>query len=459
MYTVSYMEDRHNGNGHAAYVVAVSMGYGHERAAYALKAIAHKKKIVIANEYKGIPDKDKRLWDFSRRWYERISRFKRIPVAGPIVFGAMDKIQTIPDFYPRRDLSKSTLQLRQMYSQIRRRQWCRHLIDTLAKDPRPLVCTFMTAAFAAEEFAYPEDIYTVICDSDMSRAWVPLEPKKSRIKFFAPTGRVVERLKLYGVPEKNIIFTGFPLPPENIGGVESEIVLGDLARRMCNLDPLGVFATHSRVAIEATLGTTFCSNVDRKKPTPIHVSFAVGGAGAQREIAMEAVKSLSRDISRGRLSFTLVAGTRREINDYFHHELKAARLSGLLAKGKIEILYSPKREEYFKGFAKLMRKTDILWTKPSELSFFSGLGIPIIMSPTVGSQEDFNRNWLYQVGGGTMQLDPKYANEWLWDWINGGGLARMAWNGYVNAPTHGTYRIDDVIHGHPTGVHPLPLVI
>lgn len=453
------MEDSFPGNGRSPHVVAVSMGYGHERAAYALKAIAHEKKIIIANDYKGIPAKDTQMWDFSRRWYERISRFKRVPVAGPIVFGAMNKFQTLPDFYPRRDLSKPTIQLRQMYRQIRKQHMCRHLIETLSQDPRPLICTFMTAAFAAEEFAYPEDIYTVVCDSDMSRAWVPLEPKKSRIKFFAPTGRVVERLKLYGVLEKNILFTGFPLPPENIGGVESEIVSADLTRRMCNLDPQGVFATHSKAAIEATLGAAFCAGLGKKKSSPVHLSFAVGGAGAQREIAIAAIKSLARDISRGRLTFSLVAGTRQEIESYFRNEIKAARLSSLLADGRIEILYSPKREEYFKGFAKLMRKTDILWTKPSELSFFTGLGIPILMSETVGSQEDFNRNWLYQVGGGTDALDPAYANEWLWDWINGGALARMAWNGYTNAPTHGTYRINDIIHGNPASVHPLPLVI
>jgi hypothetical protein len=106
-----------------------------------------------------------------------------------------------------------------------------------------------------------------------------------------------------------------------------------------------------------------------------------------------------------------------------------------------------------------MRKTDILWTKPSELSFYTGLGLPIIMAPTVGSQEDFNRNWLRQVGGGTDALDPQYAGEWLWDWIEGGALARMAWNGYTNAPTHGAYRIEDIVHGLDWNMHELPLVV
>ncbi len=453
------MEDGRPGNGRGAHVVAVSMGYGHERAAYALRSIAHQKKITIANDYPGIPQSDQKLWDFSRVWYERISRFKKVPVFGAAVFGVMDKIQTIPSFYPRRDLSRPTIQLRQMYSQIHRRNWCRHLIEKLAADPRPLVSTFMTSSFAAEEFGYPEDIYTVICDADMSRAWVPLEPRKSRIKFFAPTGRVVERLRLYGVRAENIIFTGFPLPAEVIGGVTSPLLLSDLSRRLCNLDSNGVFASHSRLALEAMFGKAFCEDVGRKKKTPIHLAFAVGGAGAQREIAITAVKSLARDIIRKKLILTLVAGTRPEIAAYFRHELREARLMAPLSDGRINILYSAKRDDYFKSFAKLIRKTDILWTKPSELSFYTGLGLPILMAPTVGSQEDFNRNWLYQTGGGTDALDSKFANEWLWDWINGGALARMAWNGYVNAPTHGTYRIDDEIHGHPSNIHSLPLVV
>ena len=51
----------------------------------------------------------------------------------------------------------------------------------------------------------------------MSRTWVSKDPKRSRINFFAPNKRVVERLKEYGVPENRIFFTGFPLPKENIG--------------------------------------------------------------------------------------------------------------------------------------------------------------------------------------------------------------------------------------------------
>ncbi len=440
-------------------MVAVSMGYGHERAASALRSIAVGKKVILANTYAGIPSRDKKIWSTGQKWYERISRFKRVPILGQVAFGAMDHLQEIQPFYPRRDLSAPTLQVKQTYALIRKAKNCKHLIDKLAQNPKPLICTFMTPAFAAEEFGYPEDIYIVICDADVSRAWVPLDPRKSRIKYFAPTGRVVERLRLYGVRRENILFTGFPLPMENVGGPEAETVLGDLSRRMCNLDPKGVFAQHAETLLHAKFGQDFCDYVARKRPTPISLTFAVGGAGVQREMGVLAAKSLARDVLDNKLVLNLVAGTRPEVGDYFTNELMSTPLKRALGDGRLNILSTPDRAEYFSSFNKLMRKTDILWTKPSELSFYTGLGLPILMAPTVGSQEDFNRNWLYQVGGGTDALDPAQAGEWLWDWIEGGALARMAWNGYTNAPTHGAYRIEDVAHGRAWSMHELPLVV
>jgi hypothetical protein len=56
-------------------------------------------------------------------------------------------------------------------------------------------------------------------------------------------------------------------------------------------------------------------------------------------------------------------------------------------------------------------------------------------------------------------LDPHFAHEWLWDWVASGALARMAWMGFMNAPTHGAYRIEDLIRGKTATMHPLPLIV
>ena len=241
-----------------AYVIAVDMGYGHERAAFALRHLASNKSYIVANTYDGIPQKEKRLWSTGRGLYEALSRFKRVPVLGGVAFKLLDELQEIPPFYPRRDLSRPSLQVRQTYGLIHNQQLCHHLIKQLAKKPLPLVCTFFTPAFAAEELGYPGDIYIVICDADVARAWVPLSPKKSRIKYFAPTGRVAERLRLYGVRSENIFLTGFPMPVDNIGGLNAKLVEEDIHRRMCKLDPDGVFAARTQKLLTAHFGKTFC---------------------------------------------------------------------------------------------------------------------------------------------------------------------------------------------------------
>lgn len=444
--------------GGIAHIIAVNMGYGHERPANVLRRFASGKSIIIANNYEGIPKHDRDIWTRNRSWYEKISRFKKVPVAGRVVFGVMDELQRIPDFYPRRDLSGPSLQLRQSYHMIHQNDLMKHLIESLSDDPKPILATFPLPAFAAEEFGYPGDIYCLCTDADISRAWAPRDPKKTRIHYFAPNGRVVERLKLYGVPAKNIHLTGFPLPLENIGH-EDKVILKALQQRLCRLDPNGYFMTHTGEAVAAKVGETFCSSVRKKNGHTLQLAFAVGGAGAQREIGSVIAKSLKREIRQGKIILHLVAGTRPHVAQYFRAELKAHGLGSALKKGQVQILIEQDRPTYFKAFTKLMREIDVLWTKPSELSFYSGLGVPIIMAPTVGSQEDFNRRWLQQIGAGIDQLDPRYTNEWLFDWLQSGALARMAWHGYVEAPTHGAHRIADILEGDAQEYPPHPMVV
>lgn len=443
-----------------AHVVAVDMGYGHERAAYALRDLSGD-AITIANNYPGIPEDDRGLWEAGRTYYETISRLQPLPVVGRTLFHAfVDHWQEIEPFYPRRDLSAPTMQLRQVYHSVARRRQGEHLIELLRGGvrrgvrPPPLVSTFFLPAFAAEEFDYPGDIYVVICDADIARVWAPRNPRRSRIRYFAPNGRVVERLRLYGVRREQIYLTGFPIPKELIGGPQSPIVRHDLGIRLANLDPHGIL----RSRYHATFRRHFGEHFHEKPVRPVTITFAVGGAGAQRAIGVTLLRVLRKQIRRHEIRLQLVAGTRREVAQYFTQRVRELRLSDELGKG-VRICYERERWDYFRSFSALLRETDILWTKPSELSFYTGIGIPIIMAEPIGSQEQFNREWLRQVGGGIDQLDPENADEWLMDWVRSGGLARMAWNGYIEAPTHGTYRIASIITGKSVEVESLPLVV
>jgi len=436
-----------------AYVVAVDMGYGHERAAYALKEISSG-PIYIANNYKGIPREERARWKTQREGYEAVSRLKSVPVVGDLLFEVMDEFQEIDPFYPRRDLSKPSLQLRQTYNSIKKGLG-RHLIEHLSKRPLPLIATFFQAAFTAEENNYPGDIYCVICDADCSRAWAPLNPKQSRIKYLAPNGRVVERLKLYGVPEENIFLTGFPLPKELIGGPNYPTIRLDLSRRLKNLDPNRIFINKYKKTLTDNLGKNWLK-LNHKHP--LTLTFALGGAGAQRSLGTQILTSLAQSITSKKIRLNLIVGTHHDGLHYYRENVRDLHLNKYLGSW-INIVHSETREKYFKQFSQVLHTTDILWTKPSELSFYTGLGLPIIIAPPIGSQEQFNKLWLKTVGGGITQNDPRYTNEWLFDWINSGGLARVAWNGFIEAPTHGAYRIENLITGRKTKLEQIPLIV
>jgi len=49
------------------------------------------------------------------------------------------------------------------------------------------------------------------------------------------------------------------------------------------------------------------------------------------------------------------------------------------------------------------------------------------------------------VGGGVDQLDPKFANEWLFDWLKSGWLAEAAMEGFLDAPRNGAYHVEEVV--------------
>jgi hypothetical protein len=424
-----------------AWVVAVDMGYGHQRAAYPLKDLAYKGEIVTANTYRGIPSKDRKIWRETRKFYEFMSRFKKVPVIGKTAWKVYDNLQEIPQFYPRRDLSRLSFQTRQIYTLIEKQSWGHHLINHLSKKPLPLITTFFVAAFMAEVFNYPGEIYCLTTDTDINRAWAPKSPASSKINYLAANYRGVERLKLYGVLPEKIFLTGFPLPQENTGNLKLDILRRDLIQRLINLDPERRYWDRYHDVVEKYLGI---KRLPKKSDHPLTVMFAVGGAGAQREIGAKIIASLKNDILKKKIRVILVAGIHNDVNRYFRTAAREVGLKNEIGKG-IKIIFSDSKYDYFRKFNEALRKTDILWTKPSELSFYCALGLPHVMSPPIGSQEKFNRKWLQTIGAGVNQDNPKHANQWLFDWINSGWFAEAAMEGFIEAPKFGTPNIEKVI--------------
>ena len=420
------------------WVISVNMGYGHQRTAYPLRNLTFEGKIINANDYQGIPEKDKAFWESMRRYYEALSRFSRIPLIGKATFSIYDEFQKILGFYPKRDLSKPNFALRQIYSLLKK-GWGKDLIEKLKENPLPLISTFFTPAFMAEFFNYPGEIFCVVCDADISRTWAPINPGTSKIKYFAPTERVVERLKLYGVRSENIFLTSYPLPLENIGSEKMETLKEDLRHRILNLDPQKKYFEKYKILVEESLGA-----LSEKSDHPLTIMFSVGGAGAQKEIAIQIVKSLRERIKRGEIKIILSAGIREKVKEYFEKEIGQELFLTNLDQN-VEILYQEKIENYFKEFNQKLRKTDILWTKPSELSFYAALGLPIIIAPPIGSQEEFNKRWLLKSGFGALEENPSYTDQWLFDWLNRGYLAEAAMEGFIEGEKLGTINIQKII--------------
>jgi len=423
-----------------AWVISVNMGYGHQRTAYPLRNLAPDGKVINANSYQGIPERDKRVWEATRNSYEFISRFQRFPLVGKTAFLIYDQFQKILTFYPIRDLSKPNFVLKQIYSSLKK-GWGRGFIEKLKSqnEKLPIISTFFTPAFMAEFFNYPGEIFCVVCDADISRTWAPLNPKLSKIKYFASTERVVERLKLYGVKPENIFLTGYPLPKENIGTKKMEVLKEDLKYRILNLDSQKRYFAKYKILIEENLG-----KLPDKSDHPLTILFSVGGAGAQKEIGIKILKCLIWQIKQREIKIILSAGIKERVKEYFERELKKLKCNENNSR-YIEIIFEKDIGGYFQKFNLALRKTDILWTKPSELSFYSALGIPIIIAPPIGSQEEFNKRWLLKSGFGLLQEDPAHAEQWLFDWLERGYLAEAAMEGFIEGEKLGTLNIQKII--------------
>ena len=100
--------------------------------------------------------------------------------------------------------------------------------------------------------------------------------------------------------------------------------------------------------------------------------------------------------------------------------------------------------DYLKRFNALIEECDMLWTKPSELSFYAALGLPLVLAPPVGGHERANRDWLLGHGAALVQGEPERASEWLAAWLQDGSLARAAWSACRRLDRRGTERVAEI---------------
>ena len=429
-----------------AHIISVDMGYGHQRAAYPLKDLVPD-RIITANNDPIVPDSDKVLWERARMFYETVSRLKEMPFVGRLTFDIYDKLQHISPFFPFRDLSETTYSVRRLRKLIKKKGFGQSLVEYVGDSPLPVITTHFIPALV---FHYHDrEVYCIVTDTDIHRIWAPRYPRNSRITYLSPCRHASLRLQQYGIPQDRIIETGFPLPKENIGEQRSALH-HDLVARLINLDPTGIFFENYRGVIREKLfadcsapPTTF-NDLKKHITHPLTLTYAIGGAGAQTVIALRMLKAFERRLSEDRIKINISVGKGAEVKELLEREAKRIGLANQVGKN-IAILYGDTYDGYFAAMNQALRTTDILWSKPSELSFYTALGLPIIMAPYLGAHEKYNRNWLAHLGSGYSQDDPDHADEWLSYWLEDGRLARAALQGYLYAPCMGTYNIEKAI--------------
>jgi UDP-N-acetylglucosamine:LPS N-acetylglucosamine transferase len=388
------------------------MGYGHLRAAHALADA-----LGVPARRLDLPPiarpQEVLLWGRLRRFYERLSRVGGLPLLGRPAAALLERLTAIEPLEGGRDLARGTHTTRTLENLVLQ-GFQRRLVARLRETGEPLVSTFYASAIAADRAGHEPNL-CVATDTDLNRVWAPPRAARTRIRYAVPSARTARRLEAYGVPPARLHVTGFPLPPTL---VEERAFERNLDARLARLDPTRRGAS---------------------TPAPL-VTFAVGGAGAQASLARRALRALVPEVEAGRLRLALVAGVRREVRDRFRRWVDAAGLGGR-GRAAVEILYRPTFEAYYAAFNALLARTDVLWTKPSELVFYAALGLPLVLAPPLGAHERTNRAWVVAAGAARAQEDPRRAGDWLRAWIQDGTLAAAACAGARDLERHGTRHV------------------
>jgi hypothetical protein len=367
-----------------------------------------------------------------------VSRLSQVPVVGAPLRYLLDSVTNIPRLHPYRDLSAPTRSVLTL-DRMLRRSLGKGLVARLKDTHAPLLTTFYSPAIAADR-AGLDRIFCVVTDTDLSRVWAPARPRETRIQYLVPTRRAARRLQAYGVPPERITFTGFPLPDALVGGPSLSALKKNLAGRLVRLDPSGEFRRSMPEELAHFLG----SLPREEEGRPVGITFAVGGAGAQAGMVEAFLPGFRRLLESGLVRLDLVAGLRPEVAARFRQALRGAGMEPLLGNG-VEVLLAPTFPEYYARFNALLARTDVLWTKPSELVFYAALGIPLVLAPPVGVHERYNLRWVRENGAGLKQREARFAAEWFSDWLADGLLAAAAWSGYMQLPKFGLYRILEAV--------------
>jgi hypothetical protein len=420
-------------NGSAPMVVAVEMGYGHLRAAYTL-AESFGTEVIRMDLPPSAGPAEAAFWHGILKFYNGLSQACDWPLAGPAAKSILEKLTEIAPLCPSVNTEPSTW-LARLADGLTGSVVGRRLRAMATDTGRPLLATYPAAAMAARH-ASGTRVFCLATDTDVNRAWAPANARTACIDYFAPVSRVADRLRSFGVPEKHIHLTGFPLPAKLVAQAPSA-----LARRLHRLDPARSFRHQAGKECAGFIQDSLQS----ASMEPIAMTIAIGGAGSQTRHVGPILKSVRKQILAGKMRLHLIAGTRADVADTLRKMIQIAGLSPE-NRNQVEVIFAAEPKEYFHRFEDCLAATDLLWTKPSELVFYAALGLPLLLSPPLGGQEHANRDWLLSHDMALDAGNPAMLGQRINSLLATGELCRIAWNSYSRLDRDGFKRIQQVLN-------------
>jgi UDP-N-acetylglucosamine:LPS N-acetylglucosamine transferase len=389
-------------------VVAVDMGYGHLRAAWPL---AEQLGISVSRAdlapYSGASERI--AWRTIKRLYERLSRLSQNQVPGHPFLHLLDRLTAIDGSIMASDAHRPDRATRLLAGLIEM-GFGRTLSRELDRTGASLLTTFYAPALAAD-WQSSSPVFSVVTDSDIHRVWAPANGNESGIHHLVPAPAAADRLLSYGVRRSRIACTGFPLPPS--------------------------LTENAPNTLDQRLG-----RLDGKRAARPRVTLAIGGAGAQAGRARELLRELGSQLRAGEVRLALVAGLRHSLARRFRRWSEAELGSSCDA---VEVVEAEDFRALYGRFNELLERTDVLWTKPSELSFYAALGLPMILDDPVGAHEHANARLLLDAGAALTRPRSSTVGPAIRSWLADGTLARCARCGFERLNRDGTESIIDYV--------------
>ena len=414
-----------------AWVISAPLGKGLDLVSAACESLAAEHTLIRADQYPGIPRRDAHAWSLLQEQASILSSIASLPFIGSTLQRWLERaLHKLPPRYPRHQDPFWTRRLIEFYYYLQMKGLGYDLIHRLAEEAaRPLITSSPVLAFAAEVHGYPGQIFLACHTADPSRAWAPLEPEQTRIHWIVPTQTAEQRLQSYGVPSSHVHHFGFPL---STNAISPKGLHADINARIARLDPHHVFRAQKEHHADKPLNLALIADTGWR--THDLVTFVKGASAAIRANQLVLHIFTGANQVRTRLMEAIIQnqGLRRYLGS-----------SLLLHAGSDEHIA-------YHAFVRLMPQIDLVWSVASPWVFYTGLGLPFIVQPPVGGQEEARYAWLRGIQAGLAPLELETMSEWLLDWKRSGGLARLAWNGYGAAPSEGFQRLNDLLQGkHP----------